>query len=371
MNVNLSRRHLLGAAGVAGAFATLPSMAFAQAATAKRLVFVIQRGAADGLAIMPPLGDPALMGLRAALTETEATPLDSMFALHPSLSFVSQMFATGQARGYHAIATDYRSRSHFDGQNVLESGASRPYELPTGWIGRLLPMLSSEDARALAMVPAVPLALRGEMTVSTYANNRLPDASEDLMQRLTLLYEADSELAPMWTEALKTKEMAGDIGGNNGRNGGELGKLAAALMNGPEAARVMMIETGGWDTHSAQTRRLSQQLTGMDNLLSELKTGLGDSWADTLVIVATEFGRTAAVNGTGGSDHGTASAALVLGGNLGPGDKVISDWPGLAAGQLYQGRDLAPTMHFGQMVTTEVSRHYRLDPEQVGAIFRL
>ncbi len=369
MTIALSRRGLLGAAGLAGAVATLPGMAFAQASTAKRLVFVIQRGAADGLAIMPPVGDPALMGLRAALTEAEATALDSMFALHPSLNFVNRMFATGQARGYHAIATDYRNRSHFDGQNVLESAASRPYELPTGWMGRLLPLLSADDARALAMVPAVPLALRGEMSVSTYANNRLPDASEDLMQRLTLLYEADSELAPMWTEAVKTKEMAGDIGGNNGRNGGDLGKLAAALMTGPQAARVMMIETGGWDTHSAQARRLSQQLTGLDSLLSELQTGLGDSWSETLVIVATEFGRTAAINGTGGSDHGTASAALVLGGNLGPGPKVVSDWPGLSSGQLYQGRDLAPTMHFGQMATAELSRHYRLDPEPVGAIF--
>lgn len=369
MTFPLSRRGLLGAAGFAGAVATLPGMAFAQASTARRLVFVIQRGAADGLAIMPPLGDPALMRLRAALTEAEAKMLDSMFALHPSLNFVGQMFATGQARGYHAIATDYRSRSHFEGKNVLESAASRPYELPTGWMGRLLPMLSPEDARALAMVPAVPLALRGDSLVSTYANNRLPDASDDLMQRLTLLYEADSELAPLWTEAVKTKEMAGDIGGNNGRNGGELGKLAAALMTGPEAARVMMIETGGWDTHSAQARRLSQQLTGLDSLLSELKTGLGEAWSQTLVIVATEFGRTAAINGTGGSDHGTASAALVLGGDLGPGPKVIADWPGLSANKLYQGRDLAPTMHFGQMATAELSRHYRLDPQRVSAIF--
>ena len=170
MTIALSRRGLLGAAGLASAVATLPGMAFAQASTAKRLVFVIQRGAADGLAIMPPVGDPALMGLRAALTEAGATALDSMFALHPSLNFVNRMFATGQARGYHAIATDYRNRSHFDGQNVLESAASRPYELPTGWMGRLLPLLSADDARALAMVPAVPLALRGEMSVSTYAN---------------------------------------------------------------------------------------------------------------------------------------------------------------------------------------------------------
>ncbi len=369
MTIALSRRRLLGAAGLAGASMALPGMAFAQAATAKRLVFVIQRGAADGLAIMPPMGDPDLMRLRAGLTETEATPLDSMFALHPSLGVVSKMFANGEARGYHAIATDYRNRSHFDGQNVLESAASRPYELPTGWMGRLLPLLSPDDARALAMVPAVPLALRGEMTVSTYANNRLPDASEDLMQRLTMLYEADTELAPLWTEAVKTKEMAGDIGGNNGRNGGELGKLAAALMNGPEAARVMMIETGGWDTHSAQKRRLSQQLNGLDTLISELKLGLGDAWSETLVIVATEFGRTAAINGTGGSDHGTASAALVLGGNLGPGPKVIANWPGLAADKLYQGRDLAPTMHFGEMATAELSRHYRLDAAKVSAIF--
>ena len=186
------------------------------------------------------------------------------------------------------------------------------------------------------------------------------------MLRVGALYDADPQLAPLWTEALKTKQLAGDIGGNGGRNGGDLGKLAAGLLAPADGARVMMIETGGWDTHSQQQGRLAAQLKGLDSLLAELRTGLGPAWQDTLVLVATEFGRTAAVNGTGGTDHGTASASFLLGGALPKGKPVEAEWPGLAPGALFQGRDLKPTRGLADIVVPALAQHYGIAQGQLG-----
>ena len=366
---SLSRRHLLGAAATAGAVTFLPGIAFAAAATSKRLVFIIQRGAADGLAIVPPLGDAALVGLRGQLFDPDAAKLDGFFGLHPALAQTAALFRTGEARAFHAVATAYRDRSHFDGQNVLESGGASPYAVKTGWMGRLLPLLPAQDQSALALAPAVPLALRGNRPVATYAPNKLPAASDDLLLRVGALYDADPQLAPLWTEALKTKQLAGDIGGNGGRNGGDLGKLAAGLLAPADGARVMMIETGGWDTHSQQQGRLAAQLKGLDSLLAELRTGLGPAWQDTLVLVATEFGRTAAVNGTGGTDHGTASASFLLGGALPKGKPVEAEWPGLAPGALFQGRDLKPTHGLADLVVPALAQHYGIAQGQLAPLF--
>lgn len=366
---SLTRRKLLQAGALTGAASLLPGVAFAAAATPKRFVFIIQRGAADGLAILPPLGDPALAGLRGQILDADATKLDGFFGVHPALNRTAGLFRRGEARAFHAVATAYRDRSHFDGQNVLESGGSAPYATKTGWMGRLLPLLPSEDQSALALAPAVPLALRGERAVATYSPNRLPQASDDLLLRVGALYDADPQLAPLWAEAVKTKQLAGDIGGNGGRNGGDLGKLAATLLAPADGARVMMIETGGWDTHSQQKGRLTAQLRGLDGLLGELKTGLDAAWQDTLVVVATEFGRTAAINGTGGTDHGTASAALMLGGSLARGKAVEAQWPGLGAGALFEGHDLKPTMTLAEVLAPALARHYTLSQDRVARLF--
>lgn len=369
MTFILNRRNLLRSAGLAGAFAAFPGLAFAAAPTNQRLVFIIQRGAADGLAIVPPLGDPDLARLRGSLAEEGTLPLEGMFGLHPALAETRSLFAAGEARAVHAVATHYRERSHFDGQNILESGGTRPFSEPTGWLGRFRSILPQGSSDALAIAPAVPLALRGDQPVATYTPNRLPDASEDLLLRLTELYDEDTMLAPIWAEAMKTKDLAGDLAGNNGRNGAQLGELAAKLMAPADGARIMMIETGGWDTHSSQRGRLNGQLRGFDQLLLGLRSGLGAAWSDTLVIVATEFGRTAAVNGTQGTDHGTASAMLLLGGNLSSGRMVEADWPGLASDALFQGRDLKPTASFSSVVSSAIAKHFALDAGELRGLF--
>ena len=365
MDFALTRRHMITASAIAAAGLSFPSVALAQGRE-KRLVFVIQRGAADGLALLQPQGDPALRSLRAQLVNDDAAMLDGFFALHPAMTQTATMFSHGEARGFHAVATGYRERSHFDGQNILETGAARPYGKRTGWLGRLLPLVSGSPG-PMALLPTVPLALRGSVPVATYQTSRLPNPSDDLLMQLSTLYEEDAMLAPLWEEALRTRMLSDDIGGSNGRNGANIGSLAARLMMAPQGPRVMMIETGGWDTHQSQPNRLRNQLGGLDSLLGAMREGLAGEWRNTLVIVATEFGRTARVNGTLGTDHGTASAALMLGGSLGRGEPVIADWPGLADAQLYENRDLRPTGDLLRIATGAVADHFGIDRDRAFA----
>jgi uncharacterized protein (DUF1501 family) len=367
----MDRRSLLrtGAIGAAALFA--PRIAFAAAPTDKRFVFIIQRGAADGLGIVAPVGDPAFAGQRGVLADIAegGAKLDATFTLHPMLAETAKLYAAKQALFAHAVASPYRERSHFDGQNVLESGGKGPYAVKDGWLNRMLTLLPEANARAIAIAAAIPLALRGPKEVASYAPSALPDASDDLLQRVSMLYQGDAQLHGLWEQALATRTLTGDLAADNGRNAAATGALAARLMAPANGARIAMIETGGWDTHSGQKARLGAQLRGLDAMIGAIRTGLGAEWANTVVLVATEFGRTVAVNGTGGTDHGTASCAMLLGGGL-KGGRVIADWPGLAQGALYEGRDLRPTGDLDGFIAGAVAAHFALDPARtLSALF--
>jgi uncharacterized protein (DUF1501 family) len=286
--------------------------------------------------------------------------------LHPALAETAKMYQANEALFVHAVASPYRDRSHFDGQNVLESGGDAAYKLRDGWMNRLLGLLPQGEGRAIAVSATVPLALRGPREVASYAPSALPQANDDLLARVSDLYRNDNQLMPLWNEAMATRKLTGDLTAGGGQNAAATGALAARLLKGPEGNRIAFIETGGWDTHSGQRARLALQLKGLDALLAALKTGLGDDWSKTLVLVATEFGRTAAPNGTGGTDHGTASAAMLLGGAV-DGGKIVADWPGLAAAALYEGRDLKPTTDLDALIATALAEHYGLDPVRVAS----
>jgi uncharacterized protein (DUF1501 family) len=365
----LSRRFFLAAGGTAVAALGLPRMAFAKANTPRRFVFIIQRGAADGLAIVAPTGDPSYRSIRGDFIPDLQTgaKLDGLFTLHPALTETAKLYAAKQALFVHAVASPYRDRSHFDGQNVLETGGSAAYRVKDGWMNRLLGLLPADESKALALSSTVPMALRGPHDVSSYASSALPSASDDLLARVGKLYESDQQLHGLWTAAMETRMTAGDLAGGAGQNGAATGALAARLLAGENGARIAMIETGGWDTHSGQRGRLNAQLRGLDQLVSSLKAGLGPDWANTLVVVATEFGRTVAPNGTGGTDHGTASAAMLLGGAV-AGGRVIADWPGLGQSALYEGRDLRPTTDLDALIGAAIAQHYGLDPARAMTI---
>ena len=358
-----NRRQFLGySLGISGSMFLGPRLTLASVDTDRRFVFIIQRGAADGLNTVIPYADPSYSALRGsiAVDPAESFKLDGMFALHPALTRTADFYGKSEALFVHAVASPYRNRSHFDGQNVLETGGSKPNQLRDGWLNRLLPLLPQSKEEAIAFAPVLPLALRGPVAVNTYSPSKLPEPTDEVLMRVAAMYDRDPQLHALWAEALEVREVAAAI--EEREEAANLGTMAASFLTSESGPRIAMIETIAWDTHAGQKGRLKNQLTKLDALLGSLRDGLGDVWKDTTVLVATEFGRTAAVNGSGGTDHGTASAAMVLGGSV-SGGRVVADWPGLTAAALYEGRDLAPTLDLNALIAKVTAEGLGLDPE--------
>ncbi len=375
----IGRREFLGGA-LAGGLSFLTGPALARTGNDARFVLVILRGALDGLALAPPVGDPDYVRLRRELAlgspggRDGALPLTGIFGLHPSLAFLHECFAAGQLTVCHAVASVYRERSHFDGQDVLESGGIRPHQLSTGWLNRAIAAVPASGGSAgrggvpgVALGQNLPLVMRGPASVTSWAPSRLAALDDDTLQRVTDLYAGDALLAQRLAEALQADVIAtesramdgGDAAAQPGsggiarlqpRAGGaaylEVVRAAAGFLRREDGARVAVFDTNGWDTHAnegAEKGTLAQRLGAIDGALRVFRQALGPTWDRTALLAVTEFGRTAAVNGTRGTDHGTGAAALLVGGAV-RGGRVVADWPGLSPGALYQGRDLAPTL---------------------------
>jgi uncharacterized protein (DUF1501 family) len=396
------------------------ALALAAAPTARRLVVVILRGAMDGLAAVAPYGDPDYRGQRGPLalagpgTEDGVLDLGGRFGLHPALAPLHDFYRNGEFAVLHAVASPYRGRSHFDGQDRLEDGFAAPHPISqggsdgdSGWLNRALGLLPrgrspTESRLGLAIGQTVPLVLRGAVPVGSWAPAALPEPSPDLMQRLAQLYQGDPVLAPALEEGLRSQLFADTAlagapasppvsgapvsgapvsgapvsgapvsgapvsgapvsGMSPGtapspdappsrRRGTGFPELATTLAQflDPEAGpRVAVMELGGWDTHAGQGTvkgRLADALRPLAEGLAAFARTLAPAvWRQTVVVVVTEFGRTVAANGTGGTDHGTGGCAFLLGGAV-AGGRVITDWPGLARPALFEGRDLMPTL---------------------------
>nr|WP_245479608.1 DUF1501 domain-containing protein [Hansschlegelia zhihuaiae] len=342
----------------------LPRMASAAGARDPRLVVVILRGALDGLSAVPPVGDPSYEGLRPDIALKLAGPngalkLDDTFALNPGLSRLHAMVKRGEALVVHAVATGYRDRSHFDGQDALENGTSSAKALDTGWLNRAVAAMPAagraQPVKGLGIGASVPLILRGPSPTVSWVPPRLDTAKADTIDRLAALYAArDPELAKALEAGIEIDRMATvgnkETGAAPGlsrlqQNFVQLAQGCARLMAGSGGPRVAALSYDGWDTHTkegAGDGRLAQLLGGLDLALDSLRTGLADAWKDTAVVVITEFGRTARENGADGTDHGNGTVAFLLGGAV-KGGRVIADWPGLKERDLFEGRDLAPT----------------------------
>jgi uncharacterized protein (DUF1501 family) len=399
----MDRRHFLGFGALAGAAALVaPRFAFATgSAGPTRFVFLILRGALDGLAAVPPWGDVDYAPLRrelaiAAPGQTDgALALDARFGLHPSLGFLHDCYAARELVVLHAVASPYRERSHFDGQDVLEGGGVRAHETATGWLNRALLELPAggpvAKERGIALGQNVPLVMRGPAAVASWSPARLPAVDEDTLQRITDLYSGDRLLSTRLADALATDALAADsvaMHAPAGTPGGpasadaaaaataaarnrylETVQAAAGFLKRPDGPQVAVFDTLGWDTHANEggaRGALAQRLGVLDSALRTLKDSLGDTWSRTVVLVATEFGRTAAVNGTRGSDHGTGAAAFLVGGGV-RGGRVIADWPGLASAALYERRDLAPTMDLRAVMKGVLRDHLGVREEALEA----
>ncbi len=354
--MSATRRTILGGAALSAAALSFPAFSFAQAASDKRLFVVILRGAMDGMAAIPPIGDPDYARVRGALAQSDALRLDARFALHRNFPKLHTMYGAGEMLCVHAAATGYRDRSHFDAQNMLETGGAAPFLRNLGWLNVALADLPAQRAQGrrelgVALAAQAPLILRGDASVTTWSPSPLPQVEGDTIARLMALYShTDPGLARALESAIAANQLATDsgamaMGGGYGRAITPLTRMAATFLkqeNGPVAA---VLDMGNWDTHANQgvdQGTLARNFQLLDDGLDAFKTEMGPLWRNAVVVVATEFGRTAAPNGAMGTDHGTASACFVLGGAVN-GGRVLADWPGLAQRALYQGRDLAPT----------------------------
>jgi uncharacterized protein (DUF1501 family) len=383
-----SRREALLGAGSLFAWSQMPRLARAEGRDPRLLVIVL-RGALDGLGAVAPVGDPDWIGLRGdrALVldgKTPALPLDSFFALNPAMPNLHRLYKAQQATIVHATATPYRERSHFDGQDVLESGIARPGAVDTGWLNRALVELASDGqvdlrgSRALGVGAVTPLVVRGKAPVMSWVPQQLLAASDDTQARLLDLYQhTDPKLAVALQARMRLASLGG-AGRMDAQQPGELPEFgiarlrayvaetagtAARFLARPDGPRVGAAGFVGWDTHineGAASGQLANLLGALDGALAAIETSMGDAWRETVVAVVTEFGRTARINGTNGTDHGTGTVALLVGGAL-RGGRVIADWPGLKQAQLYEDRDLKPTTDLRAVLKGLLRDHLRVE----------
>jgi len=391
-----TRRELLAGAGVLFAWPFLPKLARAEGRDPRMLTIVL-RGALDGLAAVAPVGDPDWVKLRGdkALVldgKTPALPLDSFFALNPAMPNLLRLYRAGHAAIVHASATPYRERSHFDGQDVLESGLPNPGRADSGWLNRALGGLEPEarvrrDGRAFAVGPVTPLVVRGPTPVMSWTPARIQPASEDTMARLIDLYHhTDTELARAIEGRmdLVTLARASDPAAMAPTEGQELPQgfaaqvrayfadaagTAAKFLARADGPRIGALAFNGWDTHideGADSGRLATLLGALDGALAAVEKNMGEAWRETVVAVVTEFGRTARINGTNGTDHGTGTIAILAGGAL-KGGRVIADWPGLKNASLHEGRDLAATTDLRAVLKGLLKDHLRVTDQALAA----
>jgi uncharacterized protein (DUF1501 family) len=393
-----TRRELLRASGVLFAWTYLPKLARAEGRD-PRLLVVVLRGALDGLAAVAPVGDPDWTALRGdnGLRLDGPTPglrLDDFFALNPAMPSFHRLYQAGEASIVHAVATPYRERSHFDGQDVLESGLAAPGVADTGWLNRALaatapgghvnPARAEAGAgKAFAIGPMTPLVARGPAPVLSWTPPRLQPATDDTLMRLLELYRhTDVEMARALEERIGLAAIARaggmDTGPAQARPAGpaqvrafftESAGSAARFMAQPDGPRVGAIAFDGWDTHVSEgvlNGRLAALLGALDGAIAAVEAGMGPAWRDTVVAVVTEFGRTARINGSDGTDHGTATIALLAGGAV-KGGRVIADWPGLKATDLYEKRDLRPTSDLRAVMKGVLRDHLRVPDTALAA----
>ena len=391
-----SRRELLLGSGALFAWAYLPKVALAEGRDPRLLVIVL-RGALDGLATVAPVGDPdwvRLRGDKALLLDgaTPALPLNSFFALNPAMPNFYRLYQAKQAAIVHAVATPYRERSHFDGQDVLESGLAKPGATDSGWLNRALASLDhvgrAEAGNAFAVGPVTPLVVRGSAPVLSWTPPKLPPATDDTAMRLLDLYRhTDPALARVMEERMGLAAIARAGGMDQPTKNGqpapggaarvrayfaEATGAAAKFMARADGPRIGALSFDGWDTHAAEgaaSGRLADLLGALDGAIAAVETGMGEAWKETVVAVITEFGRTARINGTDGTDHGTATVSLLAGGAL-KGGRIIADWPGVSEAALYEKRDLRATTDLRSVLKGLLKDHVRVsDKALVSSVF--
>ena len=376
-SINLQRRHFIqGTVAAYILMQTQPLHAFENLYEQNKIIWVFLRGAMDALHTVVPVGDPNLASLRKDLLDPikhQLKPLSKDFALHPDLPFLHKLFTQKQMSPVLAVASGYRERSHFDAQDQMESGLNQTNH-DSGWLARALQQVSG---KGVAIARSVPIALRGvSHSNETWFPSIFPEADTDLLERLQDLYSQDAPLSTTLSAILEQKaNPAMQMQEKQSAKFPYLAQRCGELLSNDNKLQCAMLEMGGWDTHNNQANRMSRQFKELDNGLQALKTALGKKWNNSLVIVSTEFGRTVALNGTKGTDHGTASAMLFAGGAMSKfksnlkGGKILGKWPGLQSNQLFEQRDLMPTSDVRTWLNKALQSHWGLSKAQLTKVF--
>jgi len=329
----------------------LTQVSFAAAPWETRLVVIILRGGMDGLDVVRPYGDPSFAELRPNLgggQAREVFDLDGFFALHPALKPLYPLWTKGELGFAHAVSTPYRDkRSHFDGQDVLEAGTvGLSDEGRDGWLNRLLQGIPGvQGDTALSLGWGDMLLLKGAAPVANWAPEAALTLSPQAERLMALVMEEAPQFHAVFAEAQALSEATGAPAArhrsHSARHGHtQLAEFAAKRLRAE--TRIAAFSLNGWDTHQNQSRGLSRALERLSDAILALQAGVGEQvWQKTTVLALTEFGRTVRENGTKGTDHGTGGLMLFAGGAV-RGGRVLGAWPGLAPGDLYEGRDLMP-----------------------------
>ncbi|MFC4298674.1 DUF1501 domain-containing protein [Castellaniella hirudinis] len=365
----MRRQFLAGSALGAASLLLWPRLTFAATGSSTRFLFVLLRGGLDGLEAVPPYGDPGYQTIRGALAlspsaDKPAHRLDDVFALHPSFNFAADLYQHGQFMPVVAAAPPYWGRSHFQAQNCVENGTARPDGTQTGWLNRCIAGIPGVDGLACAAV--MPLAMRGAAKVETWSPPLSTSVNPILLQRLQPLYAADTRLAPLFERAIAQQDgssepapgMSARPGDKSRRKDGLPVLMGAAgnFMGKTNGPRIAFVEDDGWDTHANEAAILTRKLAELDAGLQAFHQSIGPMWDRTILIIATEFGRTAHVNGTGGTDHGTGGSMFLAGGAL-DGGRVAGNWPGIGPSELYQNRDVHATTDFRSVFKGVLAAH--------------
>jgi uncharacterized protein (DUF1501 family) len=391
MALTLSRRATLLGLGTA-AIAGRTRLALAAAPTDRRFIVVLLRGALDGLNAVIPYGDPDLARLRAPLIPSHDKMLDlgGFFAFHPALKNLHRLYQSGEALAVHAIAGPYRTRSHFEAQDLLQTGVAET-SINSGWLNRLIVELHAQNSAinpastGLAVGMGMPLLLRGPARIGSYAPIGFAKPSPDLYHRIAALNAPDPVFGPAIRAGLQTAKFdqatlhqatlhqatlhqAGPTPHAKTYGFDGLAQAAGTLLAAANGPRIAAFQLEGWDTHVNQINLLAPPLIGLDTGIATLKSALGPAWRQTTILIVTEFGRTARINGTHGTDHGTATIAFLVGGAV-AGGKVRTIWPGLKNHQLFQNRDLAPTADIRSLAKGAILAQFPLSEPALARIF--
>ncbi len=347
----------------------------------KRLAVVLLRGGMDGLALTPPYGDKNYETVRGDLALKPANrtggmlDLDGFFGLHPAAEGLMPFWTAGEMAVIPAAWTGYKGRSHFAAQDALETGRPNGGD-GTGWLNRAL---SAMGGGGVAASPQLPLILRGPAQATTLGDDRIPYQTPGFFRKVQLLYGDDTLFGQMLVQGIRAREQIGAIlseedmkSGRSARRAQNLVQAGAAtgkLLASEDGPRVAVLEASGWDTHQNQGVEdgvLARRFAGLADGLAALAEELGPHWKQTAVLVMTEFGRTAKPNGTGGTDHGAAGTALLLGGGV-KGGAIVGKWPGLAPEALVDGRDLAPSVDLRGVIKSVLTGHMGISASAVGS----